>query len=188
MAESGIELLKGLLKAHDAAYSDAVLTFTGLDSKAQNTTSLAGIFLGAVFAFFNGNYLLKAVSFGGSRLTYLLAAIVVSLILAIIFCISAMWTRNVRIYDLAISKSEIEDILSLQVDPDEDKLDLIQQNYLIGQIEEASSVIYELRTINLKKGLAVKRGQVALLVAVCLAGLTILLILFNVNGHVVTPN
>lgn len=177
-----IEMLKDLLKMYDAAYSDAASSFTGLDAKAQNTVSLAGIFLGAVFAFFNGNYLTKVAQAGGVTILILLAFVVLLLLAAIIFCVLAMRIRVINLNDLSLALQEVEEIIAVE----DEELEGTQLNYLRGQITKTSDVVDEIRGVNLRKANAVKWGQLLLLIAIIVVGGIMFVVLYEIDSQVIS--
>src|ERR1051325_1164979 len=162
MSEQRISLVKDLLQSIINEYSDAKTRFTNLDTKAQSTTAIAGIFLAGALAFFNGDSLQKLITYGGRVTVFLLGIAVFLLMLSTIFCIWAMLIRDISIIENENLREEVEGILR----QDSDELSDRYENYLRDQAEEWSKISKELLEVNQQKAKAVRRGQVSLSIAV----------------------
>ncbi|MBI1763503.1 MAG: hypothetical protein HYR56_18925 [Acidobacteria bacterium] len=168
-------LVKELLQSCVNSYSDADAAFKNLDSKAQNTVAIAGVFLGGAFAFFNGGAFDKFIRLGGTLATVILGIAVLLLITSIWFCIRALRIRFVPINDITISHQEVDEILER---PD---TEIIQryENYLRGQIGIWIGLADGFNQTNLGKAKEVSKGQLCLAYAVFFASLLLLIIFIS---------
>src|SRR2546421_11296908 len=132
MSELRINLVKDLLRFSISELNDAQSTFAGLDTKAQNTTAIGGVFLAGALAFFSGDSLPKILSMGAHPELVLLGIVVLLLMLSTGFCIWAIRIQEVAINDVAPSKEEVVAIL----DQAADQLSARYENYLLTQIED----------------------------------------------------
>lgn len=161
MSEERIELVKNLVELAINEHSDAQANFSSLDTKAQNTTAIAGIFLAGALAFFNGASLQKLMTIGSHATIVLLALVIVSLMFCTAFCLWAMRIRDVSIGDVGFAKevvvgsSGVAGILDLPAD----ELRGRYENYLLTQAGDWTQNAKSLRDINDQKARAVRRGQ-----------------------------
>lgn len=89
------ELLNDALAVASENYKDNVRVFTNLDDKAQKMGAIAGIFLGASFAFIKPDTVGSLTHNIGSRGVGSLTGIVLLLILCIVLCLLAMWVGKI---------------------------------------------------------------------------------------------
>lgn len=167
MSESRINLIKDLLQSSISAHSDASSNFTSLDTKAQNTIAIVGIFLAGTLAFFTGDSLQKLITIGAQPAIILLGILVLLLMLSTACCIWAMRIQDISINDVTMSKEEVEAILERPFD----ELSERYENYLLSQIEEWNRISEEFREVNSKKAKAVRRGQLFLGIATLFAAI-----------------
>ncbi|HWN11811.1 MAG TPA: hypothetical protein VNO50_21470 [Pyrinomonadaceae bacterium] len=175
MTDLRAEIVENLLDSCKAEYSEAAATFTALDTKAQNTITVSGIFLAAALAFFRGAELQQLVTIGGATLI-LLAIVVLVLMLAIIFCIWGMRIRDVPIADAAFSEKEARQILK---EPAE-SLNELFEGHLFDQARNWNSLSSAVREANDRKAWAVRWGQLLLGSAILLVALLLIYTLYSV--------
>jgi hypothetical protein len=89
------ELLNDALEVAGENYKDNVRVFANLDDKAQKMGAIAGIFLGALFAFIKPDTVGTLTKNIGSRDVGNLTGIVLLLILCIVLCLLAMWVGKI---------------------------------------------------------------------------------------------
>ncbi|MEK6284003.1 MAG: hypothetical protein AABN95_26945 [Acidobacteriota bacterium] len=174
MSELRVNLVKDLFQSSISEHSDAQANFTGLDTKAQNTTAIGGIFLAGALAFFNGDSLQKLITIGSHPAIILLGIVVLLLMLSTAFCIWAMRIQDISISDVAISKEEVEAI----IEQPSDELSERYENYLLSQVGEWSRISKGLREVNQRKAKAVRRGQMFLGIAALFAAILLFYTLY----------
>lgn len=89
------ELLNDALTVASENYKDNVRIFANLDDKAQKIGTIAGVFLGALFAFIKPDTVGSLTRNIGSRGVGNLTGIVLLLILCIVLCLLAMWVGKI---------------------------------------------------------------------------------------------
>jgi hypothetical protein len=89
------ELLNDALAVASENYKDNVRVFANLDDKAQKVGAIAGIFLGALFAFIKPDTVGTLTKNIGSTGVGNLTGVVLLLILCVVLCLVAMWVGKI---------------------------------------------------------------------------------------------
>jgi uncharacterized membrane protein len=167
MSELRIKLIGDLLQSYSAKYSDAALTFSNLDGKAQNTITIGGIFLAGSLSFFTGDSLPKLIAQGSRPALVMLGLVVLLLIMSVACCLYAMWIRDILTSDVSVTSDEVKLIL------DEPSANLPEryERYLLAQVKQLSRISSDLEQINRKKASGVRAGQMLLSVAILSAAI-----------------
>ncbi len=177
MSPSRLALLEGTLKACTDDFTERRSTFSELDKKAQDTTTVAGIFLAAAFAFYNQEALQNLLTLGGWFGSLLLAATVVFLLGSVVFCLLAMMVRKVP------SPTDSEDVVEMVKDlmelPTEEFTETTAENFLRDQIDLWQSALQGIGAANDSKARSLHWGQLLLVLAIVMAGGFLLLVLKN---------
>ena len=173
-----VGLLAGALQACVEEYRDKRGIFASLDTKAHNTTAIAGIFLAAALAFLHGNPLKEFVRPAGLSAVILLAASVLVLLGSIVTC---LWAMRVR-YLVVSEPSEtlvrmVNDILRLESSEFTDKTG---ENFLRDQINTWQKVLRSMSVANQNKAKATRIGQVLLVIAIACVAILLLIVLISV--------
>jgi uncharacterized membrane protein YqjE len=186
MSELRINLVKDLLQSSISEHSDAHANFAALDTKAQNTVTIGGIFLAGALAFFNGDSLQKLIMLGSHSVLILLGMVVLLLMLSTIFCIWGMRIRDISISDVTISQEEVEGIL----EQSSDELSIRYENYLLSQVGVWSKISKELHEVNQRKAKAVRRGQLFLGIAILFVAILLFYTLYTAGNapSLIKPN
>jgi hypothetical protein len=184
MNEIRTGLLEKALRACVDEYVEKGRTFTNLDTKAQNTTALAGVFLAAALAFLREEALEAFVRSGGRHTVILLAASIISLLGSILSCLLAMRIRKViaPIEPVALT-AMVDDILSLDAS---ELTDVTYGNFLRDQIAAWQPTLADASTANASKAKAVLAGQFLLTAAIVFIAILLLVILTTV-WHSASP-
>jgi hypothetical protein len=172
-----IELLGRTLQSCVDEYKDKGITFSNLDTKAQNTTTIAGVFLAAVFAFLQGDNLTKFICLGGIHAIRLLGVSIVLLLSSALFCLYTMRIRKLvaPLESKALDKM-VQDLL--RADPSE-FTDTIAENFLRDQVSVWKEVLTDMSRKNLDKAKAVFIGQVLLITAIIIIAILSLVIMYS---------
>ncbi len=175
MKNSRIELLEWTLQSCTDEYKDKGLTFSNLDTKAQNTITIAGIFLAAGFAFLQGDNLTKLICLGGIYAIILLGGSIVFLLSSAFCCLYTMKIRKIvaPLGSEALDKI-VQDILG--VDPSE-FTNTTTENFLRDQISVWKEVLTDMSKTNLDKAKAVLVGQMLLASAIVIIAILLLVII-----------
>lgn len=177
LAELRVNLVRELFQAALSDHADAEANFASLDTKAQNTAAIGGVFLAGTLALFNSGSLQKLLE-GGSNKTLIFLAVTGLLILsAAILAILAMRLRDVPVGDMAISKEEIDEILLQPTDELPDRY----ERYLLGQVKLRTDITAKLREANLSKSRFVYCGQLGLAAATVAVGSLLMYTLYNAS-------
>ncbi|MGH9928096.1 MAG: hypothetical protein ACREA9_02600, partial [Pyrinomonadaceae bacterium] len=176
MIELRREVAKNLVESCRVEHKDASGTFAALDTKAQNTIMVAGIFMAGALAFFRGDVLQQLVAVGSRLILVLLGLAVLTLILAITLCIYAMVTREVSISEPRLFEEQAQVILN---EPP-DLLSDLYERYLFYQANHLNDLSSEIRKVNNTKATAIKSGQVFLAIATLFVALLLFYTLYAV--------
>lgn len=177
MKSSRSELLERTLQSCADEYKDKGLTFSNLDTKAQNTITIDGVFLAAVFAFLQGDNLTKFICLGGTYAIIFLGFSIILLLSSALFCLYTMKIRKI----VAPLESEALDQMVqhiLSVDPSE-FTDTTAENFLRDQISVWKEVLIDMSKNNLDKAKAVLIGQILLTSAIVIIAILLLVILYR---------
>lgn len=177
MSTPRIQLLEKTLQACTDEYKEKSTIFAALDSKAQNTISVSGIFLGAALAFIRADALADLVRTAGQPAVFLLGGAILSLLAAVVTCLIGMRVRAVAGPMGANTLAEmVGDLLTLK--PSE--LDDIRlENHLQHQITIWQKTLEHTGRANENKGRTVFAGQLFLALAIVLVAFLLLIILNN---------
>lgn len=170
-----ILLLKESLEASKIEYSILQKDFSDLDTKAQHTTAIAGIFLAGSLAFYSGESLPKLIILSGWPGILLLGMAVLMLVVSVAFSIRTMRIREVEIVDSASANVQVDELLDVPADEWPEG----HERFIRGQIEEWRSANLVLSATNNDKARIISRGQVCLSLAVMLVGLLLIIILLG---------
>ncbi len=164
MTNLRLKLLERVLTTSAAEYADKGRIFTNLDTKAQNTATIAGIFLTGAFVFIGKESLDWFISRGGPIVITLLSITIVLLVVSIVFCIIAMKIQRtltpMASKDFACMVEEI-----LQIEP-ADFTDERIENFLKDQIRVWTAVLSDISKANDNKAASVLGGQLFLSFAI----------------------
>lgn len=170
-------LLTESLKASATEHSFLQSDFTDLDTKAQNTTAIAGIFLAGSLAFYSGDSLPRLVQLGGLPIVILLAIAVSMLVISVMLSIRTMTIREIEVVNSADATKEVNDLLRAELVDEE--WPVAHERYVRGQIEHWESVNSDLAATNDDKAQSLFKAQLCLSLAVILVGFLLLFILFG---------
>jgi uncharacterized membrane protein YgdD (TMEM256/DUF423 family) len=171
-----IVLLERVLQASVDEHAYNKRTFTNLDTKAQNTTAIAGVFLAAALAFLRGQALEQFVQFSGRYVVVFLGVSIILLLGSVLSCLIAMRIRGVIAPIGSVELIEmVNDILSLE--PSE-FTDATHENFLRDQIAAWQTTLRD--TSNRSKARAVLIGQLLLATAIVVVAILLLVILISV--------
>jgi hypothetical protein len=164
-----IDLLDRSLRYCTEDYDLVTATFAALDSKAQATFGVAGIFVAGTVALLNTLRASDAPSPGGVALVVLTYVLLVAAIGA---SIVALKVREVAtpIDSASVAKMTL-DVISL---PDDELTDEVRANWYRDQLGEWERVIQSVERVNSTKARWLAWAQVFLLVAIICAGLATL--------------
>jgi hypothetical protein len=170
MIELRNDLAKDLVENCKLEHADAAATFNALDTKAQNTITIAGIFLASSLAFFKLETLQFLVANGSTVILFLVGLTAAILIAAIGFCLSALWPREVPLGNVLRAVDVAETILN-------DPIETLPDHYLgrlMEQAHEWNRLSQKIRDKNVGKAKAIRNGQLLLGIGI----LSIVLVLF----------
>lgn len=162
MSEQRISLIKEMFNASVSEFTNAQNSFNALDTKAQNTTTIAGIFLASILAFLNSEILQKFVATGKLFSVIILGTVTVFLIFATLFCLFSIIIRDTPTLKLKNIQNELEAILKQP----EKQLETRYENFLLSRIREWINIANELRETNQKKATMIFLGQICLMVSI----------------------
>ncbi|MGA2332482.1 MAG: hypothetical protein ABSG75_12040 [Syntrophales bacterium] len=174
-----------VIEAFKDDYEDSLKIFAALDAKAQNTSTIAGIFIAALFAFLRENELKFFVENVGLIGVLIFVFAIVLLIATIVQCIVAM---RIREFYLPLSTLDIPGMVRcLKLLPD-NELTCQKLDYYYNDIAKRWQTIQErLLDIIRGKGNKVSIAQIMLLSAIIIfAGLLIYLVIrvyMNLSAH-----
>jgi len=169
-AKTRIDLLDRSLRYCTEDYDLVSATYSSLDSKAQATFGVSGLFVAGSVALLNGLQGLRDVSPWGVALVVLTYVLLVA---AIVASLVALKVREVATpIDSASVAAMTLDVISL---PDEELTDQVRANWYRDQLGEWKRVIKEVEVTNSTKARWLASAQVMLLVAIICAGLATLL-------------
>lgn len=181
-AKVRVELAKDLFDSAIAEHSDAQANFSGMDTKAQNTAAVGGIFLAGSLALFNGASMQKLLG-DGSPIAFGLLILIAALLMATtILSLWAMRIREIPRGDLKLSKEEVDAILERP----EEELSARYQNYLLSRASDWAEISNRLRGVNLAKSKFVLVGQLCLGGATLVVAILLVFTLLSVWGVPVT--
>jgi hypothetical protein len=175
-----ISLLKESLEASKAEHANRLRDFTDLDTKAQSTTAIAGIFLAGSLAFYNGDALSTLIGFSRLPGMILLGVAVSMLVVSVVFSIRTMTIREIAAVDSVNANKAVDDLLRWPEDWSEG-----HERYLRDQIKDWQRANSDLSAKNDDKAKTVSKGQACLSLAVILVGLFLLILLL---GAGIFPN
>lgn len=174
-----IGLLETALRACIEEYADSGRTFANLDTKAQNTTAIAGILFAAALAFLHGDVLQQVMQQGTTYALILLGAAIIALLSAILLCLLGMKVRKVIApVDSKTVRGMVEDIL--RVDSSE-FTDTMAENFLRDLIAEWRATLRGMASANESKARVVLVGQALLFIAIALVAVLLLVILITMG-------
>jgi hypothetical protein len=171
-----ISLLTEALEASKTEYSNLLKDFTDLDTKAQNTTAVAGIFLAGSLAFYNGDPLSKLSGFGVVAVA-LLGAAVMFLVVSVVFSIGTMKLRDITQVNSAIDKEDVNNLLRAGLADQE--WSEAYERYINLRINAWQVASDDLALRNYEKARTLSRAQLFLNFAVLVVGLVLLTALFG---------
>ena len=172
------KLLERTLRACENEYTEKAKIFSDLDGKAQNTTTVAGIFLAAALAFLQGEGLKALTLYTGRNALAILALSIMLLLASILVCLIGMRIRQVpspvESAELATMVNEI-----LSVSPAE-FTDEMEENYFRDQIKAWQTTLKEMSAADDDKAQSVLIGQLLLAAAVVLVAVMLTVVLAGV--------
>lgn len=175
-----LELLEKSLQSCINEYKDKIAIFNNLDTKAQNNITIAGIFLGAMFAFLQGDNLGKFISHTHTLGIFLIGLSIISLIISIGFCLYAL---KIRTMSAPLESDELfrmaQDILKLE---DSEFDQTISENFLRDQISVWPQILKDMYKHNEDKAIAISRGQTLIAIAIIIIASLSLIILITNGG------
>lgn len=174
MSDQRLPLVKDLFKSSVIEHTNAQTSFNALDAKAQNTSTIAGIFLAASLTLLNSSIFQKIAAIGNFSLIILII-ITVLLTLSTVFCILAMRIRDILTIEMQNAKDEIDTILK---QPDEE-LDVRYEKFLLSRAIDWITISKKLRNKNDAKARFIRWGQNSLGAAIISVAVLMLYILFN---------
>lgn len=177
-------LIKNLFEASVAEHSDAQQNFATLDTKAQNTAAIAGVFLAGALALFGGDSVQKIIKAGGSIEISLIGAVAILLMFSIVSCLLAMRIREIAVRDIAILREDVETILDMP----HDELNERYENHLLTQVAEWDEVSKNLRNANKGKSFYTYWGQLSLGLATLVVAGLLLFTAYTVQNLPMEPN
>lgn len=177
-SELRIQMLESTLQACVDEYADDSEIHSNLDAKAQNTTTIAGIFLAAAFAFLQGDNVAGFVRLASKYSLILLGLAIVLLLASIAVCVFSMRIRTVtgRLRANTVA-GMVQNILDHAPVPADETI----ENYLWDQINAWRQALDSISADNASKAQTVFVGQLLLGMAVILVAVLLLVILYNVG-------
>ncbi|HEU0013985.1 MAG TPA: hypothetical protein VFQ45_09895 [Longimicrobium sp.] len=180
LRERKVSLQRQVVAAYEREYRDLVESWKSVETKAQGTVAMAGIFLAAVFAFARG---VSANEPGWQR--WILTTAILTLLASVLFALLSLWGRKVASPPPPV---EIEQDVCLMM-PVSDPVAFAEYERRLGADEarqwrgctDALRNAYEIKTGWLL------RAQGAILVAAVLVSLLTIAALFDGNPRVAVP-
>ena len=155
-------------------YDDLFRTFIALDTKAQNTATIAGVQLGAILAFFHKGALEVLVALYGATVLAVAVFIPLLLLLVVGACVWAMKVADApEPFD---ARNEIVALRSLVALPDSEFTPLTRLNHLSEHLEFWRNCVDEMTGVTSRKAESVQACQYVMLLG--LHGTISLFILF----------
>jgi hypothetical protein len=168
-ASTRIDLLDRSLKYCTADYDLATATFAALDSKAQATFGVAGVFVAGTVA------LLNSLRVSDSPSGWAVALVVLTYVLLVASIATSLISLKVREVATPIDSASVARMtLEVVTLPDEELTDEVRANWYRDQLGEWKRVIQEVDGVNSMKGRWLVWAQALLLVAIICAGLATL--------------
>jgi len=162
MSEQRIALVKELFTASVSELTNAQNSFNALDTKAQNTTTIAGIFLASTLAFLNSKVFETVINSGKAVSLILLGFVTGFLIISVLCCLRSITIRETPVLKLTNFQKELEGILR---QPDDQVADRYE-NFLKSRISDWITAASELRETNIGKAAKIFWGQIFLTLSI----------------------
>jgi hypothetical protein len=166
-ANAQLALVKDLFELSITQHADAQANFAALDTKAQNTVTIAGAFLAGLLALYNGIPFQTLLQSNSKLLLVLLCVITALLVCSIGACLWAMRIRELPSGDVQVFGEEIDDILKAN----DEEIHNQYVNFVLGKTKLWNTNSDELRAVNSRKARSAFVGQICL-------GLTLLTLAF----------
>lgn len=157
-----IDTLKNALKHSIEEYRERVRAFSNLDSKAQQTSSVDGIFLAATFAFMNSSNFADTIR-NSDFIQYAIIIIIGFLTSSVIFCLFAMIIRPIS---LPMSPQDFQGLVHDTLKLSDKELEESLGDYLNTQFENVIVSTHSTLLESEKKANMVLIGQVLLVLSI----------------------
>ncbi len=179
MSSLRIRLLEKVLQSCAEEYSFHERIFAHLDTKAQSTTAISGIFLAAALAFLHGDAVEQLTAQAGLLGLILVGLAILGLIVSVVFALVAMRVQTVPAPLAAADKLKmVDEVLSL----DEKEFD---EGTVEAHLRDRGSawpkVLEGISKTNDAKAQSVWYAQCSLAVSILFVGLMLLIIVTGIG-------
>ncbi len=171
-----LEMLQESVKWAETLYDAANKLSARLEDKAQQSATMAGLFLAAAFGFLKPDNSALA---GSHRLVAaLLTFTVVIFLLCLAGCLSVTWLRPAPMpMNLQVLRALNEDLLQF---PEHKMTDSMKENYLRDRLSIWAAILDNRATVNRDKAFRLKIAQALLAIGMLTVGILLFFVIHSI--------